>query len=228
MREFSLRSARAIGFVLLAFGVLTAVPRGAAAQDAAAFVANLGQQGIQVLGPSVPPAQRAARFRQLLDSDFDLPGIAHFVLGAQGRAMPPQAQQEFTPLLRDYLVQAYTTRLGQYGGAPFRVTGERPFGGETVVSSQVVRQGGQPVQIDWHVANHSGRWLVEDVVVDGVSMRMTHRSEFASIIQRNGGRPEALLAALRQQIASGAPASSHSAGSSLPASGATVSGATAR
>jgi phospholipid transport system substrate-binding protein len=200
MQEFSIRSARAIGIVVLALAFVPAAPRGAAAQDAAAFISHLGEQGLQVLGPSVPPAQRAARFRQLLDNDFDLPEIGRFVLGAAGRTMQPAAQQEFLPLFRDYLVQAYTARLGQYGGLPFHVTGTRPNGGETVVTSQVVR-GGNPIQIDWHVADHGGRLLVSDVVVDGVSMKVTHRNEFASIIQRNGGHPEALLPALRQQLA---------------------------
>jgi phospholipid transport system substrate-binding protein len=201
MREFSLRSVRAIGLVVLALACLPAAPHGAAAQDAAAFINHLGQQGLQVLGPSVPPPQRAARFRQLLDNDFDLPDLGRFVLGAAGRTMSPVAQQEFLPLFRDYLVQAYTARLGQYAGAPFHVTGTRPNGGETVVSSQVMRSGGNPISIDWHVVDHGGRLLVSDVVVDGVSMKVTHRNEFASIIQRNGGHPEALLPALRQQLA---------------------------
>ena len=201
MREFSLRSPRLIGILLLALACVPSAPRYAAAQDAGSFINNLGQQGMQVLGPSVPAAQRAARFRQLLESDFDLPGIARFVLGPHARTMSPAAQQEFLPLFRDYLVQAYTTRLGQYGGAPFRVTGTRPMGDATVVSSQVIRQGGNPVEIDWHVINHGGRFLVTDVVVDGVSMKTTQRSEFAAIIQRNGGHPEALVAALRQQLA---------------------------
>ena len=56
-------------------------------------------------------------------------------------------------------------------------------------------------QIDWHVIDRGGRPLVTDVVVDGVSMKATHRNEFASIIQRNGGQPDALLPALRQQLA---------------------------
>jgi len=201
MRESSFRSPRLIGFILLALACLPAAPRGAAAQDAAGFINNLGQQGMQVLGPSVPAAQRAARFRQLLESDFDLPEIARFVLGTHSRTMSPAAQQEFLPLFRDYLVHAYTARLGQYGGSPFRVTGNRAVGGETVVTSQVMRQGGNPVQIDWHVINRDGRFLVTDVVVDNVSMKATQRSEFASIIQRNGGHPEALLAALKQQLA---------------------------
>lgn len=201
MREFSIRSVRAIGIFVLALACLPAMPRDAGAQDATAFINNLGQQGLQVLGPSVPPPQRAARFRQLLDSDFDLNEIGRFVLGPASRTLSPAAQQEFLPLFRDYLVQAYTARLGQYSGAPFRVTGTRPNGGETVVTSQVVRGGGNPITIDWHVADRGGRPLVSDVVVDGVSMKVTHRNEFASIIQRNGGQPDALLPALRQQLA---------------------------
>jgi phospholipid transport system substrate-binding protein len=200
MREFSIRSIRTIGILLLALVFLPAMPRGAAAQDATGFINNLGQQGLQALGPSVPPAQRAARFRQLLDSDFDLTEISRFVLGPAARTMSPAAQQEFLPLFRDYLVQAYTARLGQYGGAPFHVTGSRPYGGETVVSSQVDR-GGNPIKIEWHVVDRGGRLLVTDVVVDGVSMKATHRQEFASIIQRNGGHPDTLLPALRQQLA---------------------------
>jgi phospholipid transport system substrate-binding protein len=83
-------------------------------------------------------------------------------------------------------VQAYSSKLGQYAGAPFRVTGSRPNGDETVVTSQVVRAGGNPVEIDWHLINRGGRYLITDVFVDGVSMGVTQRNEFAGIIQRNG------------------------------------------
>ena len=192
---------RAAGLVILLVGCLLAAPRPGNAQDATSFIANLGQQGMQVLGPSVPPAHRQARFRQLLDGYFDLPEISRFVLGPYVRTMSPSAQQEFTRLFREYLVNAYTARLAPYGGGPFQVLGSRPYGGETVVRTQVSRGGVNPVTIEWHVVDRGGRLLVSDVVVDGVSMKATQRSEFAAIIQRNGGRPEALVAALRQQLA---------------------------
>lgn len=201
MPGFRFAPCRAAGAALLLLACLAAAPRGASAQDAATFIANLGAQGIPVLGPSVPPPQRTARFRQLLDNDFDLPGIARFVLGVAGRTMSPAGQREFLPLFREYVARAYSARLGQYGGEPFRVVGSRPYGGETVVMSQVQRRSGNPIQIDWHVMDRGGRLVVTDVVVDGVSMRVTQRSEFAAIVQRNGGQPDALIAALRQQVA---------------------------
>jgi phospholipid transport system substrate-binding protein len=195
---------RAMAAALLAVACLAGLARGAAAQDAGSFIANLGNQAIQVLGPSVPAAQRTAHFRQIFASDFDLQGASRFVLGPAGRNLNPEQQQEFQTLFRDYLAQAYSTRLAQYAGEPFHVTGTRPNGEETIVTSQVVRRGSSPVEIDWHAVNRGGRFLVTDVYVDGVSMRVTHRQEFAAIIQRNGGHPEALLAALRQQLHEGA------------------------
>jgi len=194
------RSSRAIGATLLFVACVAAVPRGAAAEDATAFIQNLGNEAIQVLGPGVPPAQRTAHFRRLFDSGFDLAGAARFVLGPNARALTPEQNQEFLTLFRDYLAQAYSKRLAEYGGEPFQVTGSRQNGEETIVTSQVIRRNAAPMEIDWHVINRDGRWQIADVYVDGVSMKVSQRQEFASIIQRNGGRPDALLPVLRQQL----------------------------
>jgi len=192
----------AIGAFLLLTGLLMAAPREADAQDARAFVANLGNQAIQVLGPSVSPAQRVARFRQLFQNDFDVPGIGQFVLGRYWRTASPQEQQEFLRLFQEYIVQAYASRLGEYGGEPFRVLGSRPAGDETVVTSQIDRPNGGRVMVDWYLTNRGGGLKITDVYVGGVSMKVTQRDEFASVIQRNGGRVDALLAQLRQRLAS--------------------------
>ncbi len=213
MRKIAFRAPRAIGVALLAFACLAALPRGAAAQDAGAFIQNLGSQAIQVMGPAIAPAQRIARFRHLFETDFDLPGAARFVLGPKGRELTPAQHEEFLTVFREFLAQAYSERLAQYAGEPFRVTGTRAQGDETVVASEVVRRSGNPVLIDWHVIDRDGRFLITDVDVDRVSMKVTQRTEFANIIQRNGGRADALLGALRQQLAQ---ASAPQSGSSEP------------
>ena len=196
-----IRRSSAIGALILVLGLLTAAPDDAVAQDARTFVATLGNQAIQVLGPSVAPAQRVARFRELFREDFDIPGIGQFVLGRYWRTATPEQQQEFLRLFQEYIVQAYSSRLGEYGGEPFRVTGSRPSGEETVVSSEIDRSGGNRVQVDWYLSNRSGRQKITDVYVGGVSMKVTQRDEFASVIQRNGGRVDALMAQLRQKTA---------------------------
>jgi phospholipid transport system substrate-binding protein len=186
---------------LLASVLLLVLPRQAAAQDARAFVGNLGQQAIQVLGPSVSPAQRVVRFRELFRNDFDVPGIGQFVLGRYWRTATPQEQQEFLGLFQEYIVRAYSARLGEYGGEPFRVTGTRPAGEETIVTSEILRQNGAPIQVDWYLAGGPGRYKIVDVYVGGVSMKVTQRDEFGSVIQRNGGRIGALIEQLQQKLA---------------------------
>jgi phospholipid transport system substrate-binding protein len=191
---------RSIISALLLAALLFAAPGPASAQDARSFVAALGEQAIQVLGPSVGPAQRVARFRELFRNDFDVPGIGQFVLGRYWRIATPQEQQEFLGLFQEYIVRAYSARLGEYGGEPFRVTGARPNADETVVTSQIIRQNGAPIQVDWYLINRGGQFKITDVYVGGVSMKVTQRDEFGSVIQRNGGRVDALIAQLRQKL----------------------------
>jgi phospholipid transport system substrate-binding protein len=186
---------------LLVSALLLASPRPAEAQDARAFVGTLGEQAIQVLGPSVSEVQRQARFRELFRNDFDLPGIGQFVLGRYWRVATPQEQKDFLGLFQEYLVRAYSARLGQYGGEPFHVTGARPNGAETIVASQIIRTNGTPIAVDWYLITQGGGFKITDVYVGGVSMKVTQRDEFASVIQRNGGRVAALIAQLRQKLA---------------------------
>ena len=197
-----MRRSAAIGAIALV-ALCFAAPRGAAAQDARAFVSELGRQAIQVLGPGVPPSRRLARFRTLFHQDFDVPGIARFVLGRYWRTATPQEQQEFLRLFQEYVVRAYSARLGQYGGEPFRVVGARPIGGETVVVSEIIRPNGAPIEVDWYLVERGGRYKISDVYISGVSMKVTQRDEFAAVIQRHGGRVEGLLGQLRQKLAAG-------------------------
>jgi phospholipid transport system substrate-binding protein len=190
-------------YIMFAFGALVlAAPRFAAAQNAEAFIGTLGTEAIQVLGPGVPQQQRLARFRELFHDDFDLPEIGRFVLGRYWRTATPDEQREFLSLFEEYIVRAYSARLGQYGGEPFRVVGARPDGGETIVNSQIVEQNGPPIGVDWYLAQTPDGYKITDVYVSGVSMAVTERDEFAAVIQRQGG-VAGLLAQLRQKLAAG-------------------------
>jgi phospholipid transport system substrate-binding protein len=196
----AIRIAKALPLAVV-LAVALVLPRGAAAQDPRALVAYVGAQGMAAAAPEVPPAQQIARLRQLYRDYFDVPGLAAFTLGRYRAIASSPQQQEFLRLYEDYTVELYGAQLARYGGLPFRVTGSRSYGAQVVVGSEIVRPDGGPVQIDWHLAQHHGRYLITDVVIGGMSMRTRQRHDFAEWIQANGGRFDALLAVLRQQIA---------------------------
>jgi phospholipid transport system substrate-binding protein len=192
---------RWFAFIALIFGagIMAEPPRAAAQADPVAFINQLGVQAIQVLGPSVPPAARLQRFRELFGSDFDLPGISRFVLGRYGRVATSEQQQQFQALLKEYLAQAYAGRLAQYAGEKFQALNAQTQGGETVVFSEIATSQGSKIRVEWHLVN-SGGWKITDAYVAGVSMAVTERDEFASVIQQGGGNVQYLIDRLRQKL----------------------------
>ncbi|MGA8380943.1 MAG: ABC transporter substrate-binding protein [Stellaceae bacterium] len=189
-----------IGGSVLIAGILLSARPAAAAADPAAVITNLGNQALQVLGSNVDPSQRVVRFRQLFSQDFDVPGIARFVLGRYWQIATPQQQQDFIRLFTSYIAVAYSDRLAEYSGETLRVTGSRAAADGAMVSSEIVRpNGAPPAKIDWLLTQENGAYKISDVIVEGVSMAVTQRSEFASVIQRDGGQVQGLITALRQK-----------------------------
>ena len=176
----------------------------AAAADPAAVITNLGNRALEVLGKSATPAQRVARFHELFRQDFDVPGIARCVLGRYWKTATPEQQQEFIKLFEDYIALVYSSQLAAYSGETLRVTGSRADPEGAIVASEIIRpSGAPPVKVDWHMTDQHGTYKISDVAVDGISMAVTQRSEFASVIQRNGGQVQGLIAMLRDKTANG-------------------------
>jgi len=189
-----------IAVCFLVIATLVPARPAAAAADPAAVITSLGNEALKVLGKNVAPNLRVTRFRQLFTEDFDVSGIARFVLGRYWRLATPAQQQEFIKLFTDYIALAYSNRLAEYSGETLRVIGSRPAPDGELVSSEIMRTDGQPpARVDWLLTPHNDAYKINDVIVEGVSMAVTQRSEFASVIQRNGGQVQGLITALRQK-----------------------------
>lgn len=186
------------GFALLAAGA-PALPV-LAAGDPAAVVTDFGDHMLQMLNdPQLAPAERQKRFGALLDKDFDFAKIGRFVLGRYWQTATEEQKQEFAPVFRDYVVQSYSVRFGEFSGASFKVTGQRPESPtSTIVSSTAMqRNSSTPAKLDWRVSTDEGSPKITEVIVDGISMSLTHRQEFASLIERSGGGVAGLIAQLK-------------------------------
>ena len=200
--KFRLRSSIAAGALILS--IVASPPIAGAASpavDPTALITDLGTQGIQSLGQAASSAERIARLGRLFQQQFDINGIGLFALGSYRRIATPAEQQEFFRLYPEFTVRAFHARLNDYRGAPFRVTGRRMVGNETVVTSEILPTSGGRVQVDWYLTDNGGQYRVSDVTIGGMSMRVALRDQFASWIENNGGRVNALLAVMRQQIA---------------------------
>lgn len=193
--------------VALAF---VAAPAGAddANPAASAFMQSLGSKAIgELTNPEVPQPERQARFRKLLDEHFDVPAIAKFTLGRYWRTATDAERAEFSKLFEDFIVQSYSTRFSEYHGESFQVGGSTTDqSGITVVHSKIDMPSSEDIRVDWHLRPRDSSFAIVDIVVEGVSMAVTQRSEFASVIQSRGG-VAGLLDALRAKNAQSADSS---------------------
>jgi len=192
------RSLLTAAFIMLAGALAPAIP--AAAADPTALISNLSSRVLEVLGKDATQSQRVARFRDLLREDFAVPEIARFVLGRYWNVVTAEQRAEFVELFEEYIALAYSTRLAEYSGETFKVTGSRPDADGPIVSSQILRPtGAAPVKVEWRLIERNGVYKISDVSVDGISMAVTQRAEFASVIQHNGGQVQGLITMLREK-----------------------------
>jgi len=191
--------------VLLAVATIAASEQLRAADDAAGFISDLGQRTVQILAAKAPENEREAKCRAIFEEGFDIPTISRFVLGGYWRTASEAQRQDFTALFETYVIRAYAVRFNDYGGEQLKVTAARTEDEDnSMVQSVIARpSGAPPIKVDWRVNKTAKGFKITDVVVEGVSMAVTQRQEFASVIQRNGGQIDALLKLLREKTGQG-------------------------
>lgn len=207
----SLRRPLTLLVAVFLLGFSTVGLRAAPAGEAVHFIDDLVKQALTMLNDKqMTDHQRAERFRTLLEANFDIPRISRFVLGRYWKKANDQEKRGFQQLFEEYVVRSYAARFRTYGGDKVsddvvKITGARPESDiSTVVTSQIRRtDGAPPVRVDWRVRKGENGLRIVDVDVEGVSMALTQREEFSSVIQRNGGTVAGLNRELEQKLASG-------------------------
>lgn len=197
----------------LAFCLLLMVSLGGAAAPAAAeaaatspeeaskFVQDLGSRAVALFSSYTPAeaAKNEEEFRQIFREGFDFPLIGRFVLGRFWRQATPEQQEEYRKLFEAWVLDTYTRRIGAYRGETFKITGAQTIqDNDALVETEIVRPDAPPVKAGWRVRNIDGHMKIIDVMVEGVSMALTQRDEFASVVQNKG--LDGLLAELRTKL----------------------------
>jgi phospholipid transport system substrate-binding protein len=169
------------------------------ASAAESFIQNLTDKGVAFLSDeSLSVEQQKKEFKTILNRDFDLSTIGRFALGRYWKSADKGQRDEYLKLFKTMVVDVYSQRFQNYNGQQIEVIGSRPEGKRDVLVSSLLKQSSGPdVRLDWRVREKNGSFKVVDVIVEGVSMSLTQRSDFASVIQRGGGNVEALLEHLR-------------------------------
>jgi phospholipid transport system substrate-binding protein len=147
----------------------------------------------------------------------DFQHATRLAVGRSWREATPQQREQLVTQFRNMLVRTYSNAIQPYQGQTLKVLPLRgkPDPDDTTVRTEFVRSGGQPLPIDFAMRKTDQGWKVYDIVVDGVSLVLTYRSEFDAIVKQKG--IDGLIQALeKKNIPAAAVGGNTSAGGTKP------------
>ncbi|GAB4572548.1 MAG: ABC transporter substrate-binding protein [Rhodothalassiaceae bacterium] len=156
--------------------------------EARAFIEKLSDDAVAVwANMKLTEAEREAEFRRLLHEGFDVDFISKLVLGRHMRTASREQLLTYRELFPAYIVNSFARRLGDYSNEKLEVLDTAPAGSSDVfVRTRIVRPGGEPIAADWRVRKVNDIYRIVDIKVEGISLAVTQRDEFSSIIDRQG------------------------------------------
>ncbi len=195
------------------FLLLTAMPANAGVDDGTADARALVENMAEVVVSSLTVRDisrdvRRERFRDLIDRYFAAKLIARFVLGKPNwRKATKEQRKTYITLFEQMLVERYVDAFANYSGETLDVNSVDARSEHDFLVKTDLKQPGakQPVEVKWRVLrrekNGKPIYKIVDILVNGLSMSVTQRKEFGSIIKNNGDSIGVLLDKMRESIA---------------------------
>jgi phospholipid transport system substrate-binding protein len=128
---------------------------------------------------------RRVAVRRIANDIFDFGETARRSLGRHWQPRTPAEQAEFVGLFSDLLERSYISKVELYGGEKIQYLGDTIEGDQAKVQTKLVTKSGSEIPIEYRMHRKGGgeRWLVYDVIIEGVSLIANYRTQFNKIIQ---------------------------------------------
>lgn len=167
---------------------------------AADYILRLGDDVIGKLQDSaLSKEQRVQYFEGVLARDLDIPMIGRFAFGTQWRETPAEKQKAYMDAFAGFILNTYSSRLGGAQVDKISVADVKNVGeNDILVRTSVSREGGKPLSADWRLRDNKGKFQIVDLAVEGISMAMMLRQEFAAVL-RSKGSVDGLIDSLKQR-----------------------------
>ena len=166
----------------------------------AEFLQGLANEAISVLSDQQGTIdEREQKFRTVLRDDFAMKKIGRFAAGKYWRNMRAKQKRLYQKLFEEWILKTYSIRFGGYSGERVKVIRTFKAGATDVfVRTQIDSSKRRSLKVDWRVRRIGQKFKIIDVVVEGVSMLVTQKAEFSSVLRQRG--IDGLITILRAQL----------------------------
>ena len=150
------------------------------------------------IGSGKTGAALYADFERIFVRYADVPVIARSALGAAARGASAAQLATFTKVFRGYISRKYGRRFHEFEGSRFEVTGARQVKSFYEVKSIAYMRGESPFEVLWHVSDKSGKHLFFNIIIEGVNMLASERTEIGAMLDRRRGNIDLLIEDLKK------------------------------
>lgn len=184
----------------LAVAALVALPLPATAltdATAKALVDKIVADINRVIASGKPLSAMIREFERIFQRYADVDVIARSTLGPDSRRASAAQLRAFTDVFQGYIARKYGKRFNEFVGGRIEVKSVREVKSWHEVISTVYLRGESPFEVRFLVSDRSGRDLFFDMVIEGVSLRLSERTEIGSMLDARKGNIDALIEDLK-------------------------------
>ena len=173
-----------------------------AANNPGLYVMEITKNAINTLtDQSIDQKKKETKFGELFDKNFDVPSISRFVLGKYWKQASLDQKKNFMKAFRNYIVKTYSSRFNEYSGEQLTLIN---FENESnpkifIVHTALKREDAPPIIVDWRIGKKKENFVILDIIIEGISLAITQRSEFVSVIDQNEGDIDQLISILKEK-----------------------------
>lgn len=157
--------------------------------DAKQFVDTVGKRVLGIVNAHGDKDQQQKQLQQMFVENVDIPWMGKFVLGYGWQQASAEQRTQYLQSYQRYLLAHYTSNFADYTGANYTITGAKNEGDSQYSVSMEIKT---PNQSQDTLAGYrlrkegNGQFKIVDIIIEGVSLITTQRSEFGSVIQQKG------------------------------------------
>ncbi|MEM8580501.1 MAG: ABC transporter substrate-binding protein [Pseudomonadota bacterium] len=184
---------------LAAFGGLSFAGKAEAmnAQQASSLVTKLVDDIQTTVNSGKTGTSLYREFERIFATYADVPIIAQSVLGVEWRSASSSQRRAFTDAFSGYVARKYGKQFRDFIGGRVEVNGARPIRSFYEVRSTAFLKGQRPFEVIFLVSDRSGRDRVFNIIVEGVNMNTSERTEIGAMLDRRRGDLDAMISDLR-------------------------------
>jgi phospholipid transport system substrate-binding protein len=146
-----------------------------------------------VIATGKPLSRMVSDFERIFSRYADVNIIARSTLGADANRASASQMRAFTEAFRGYVARKYGKRFNEFIGGRIEVQGVRQVKSWHEVKSMAYLRGESPFEVNFLVSDRSGKDLFFDMIIEGISLRLSERTEIGAMLDRRNGDINALI-----------------------------------